>query len=130
MTVREGQELRSRRDDIMRDDSTPDTVRLEASVTLSRSQSGRHANGGAAGAAAEREQVRYSHYITVILFQIPALLPQDPYSGVAALLQQLGCGHLLQEFKSRGCSDATAADMKADELVRSFGLAPIKAQVI
>jgi aminoglycoside/choline kinase family phosphotransferase len=117
----------------MRDDSIPETVRLDASVTLShtlsRAQSVRYANG-AAGAAVEREQVRCIHHITEIRFQIPTLLPQDPYSGVAALLQHLGCAHLLQEFKSRGCSDATAADMKVDELVRSFSLAPVKAQVI
>jgi hypothetical protein len=53
---------------------------------------------------------------------------QDPYSGVMTLLQQLGCPQALQEFKNKGCSDAVAANLKVDELVK-FGLVPVKAQV-
>ena len=53
----------------------------------------------------------------------------DPYGGVASLLQTLGCAHLLQSFKDRSCTDAQAKDLKVDDLVKTFGLAPIKAQV-
>jgi hypothetical protein len=53
----------------------------------------------------------------------------DPYMGVAVLLQTLGCAHLLQEFKSKGCHDTLAVDLRADELVKSFGFASVTAQV-
>jgi hypothetical protein len=53
----------------------------------------------------------------------------DPYAGVVSLLNSLGCAHLLQAFKDRSCTDELAKDLKADELVKTFGLAPIKAQV-
>ena len=95
-----------------KDDKHPEAARrsstYDASSTLVRGHSIRN-RSGSSSTGMDREQ--------------------DPYNGVTTLLQQLGCAHALQEFKNKGCSDAVAADLKADELVKSFGLAPVKAQV-
>jgi hypothetical protein len=104
VTVRQGQDVwKSRREGTMMEENHPETVRkattLDSGPTLARGHS-------------------------VRLRSV-----DDPYMGVAALLQTLGIAHLLQEFKSRGCHDTLAVDLRADELVKSFGLASVTAQV-
>jgi hypothetical protein len=112
---RSGDELsKSRRENSYLNENHPDTVRksstLEAGTVLSRMGSKRVSG-------------------TVLQQSSKSDTVMDPYGGVASLLQTLGCAHLLQSFKDRSCTDAQAKDLKVDDLVKTFGFAPIKAQV-